>query len=876
LHHRGPALLVHGESSAAASAAREPVRARTAANTPMADDDENLDIDYDEEEEEDEDVLPMSVYPEEVADTPNAKLMRISQTDLIEQADSYRANTPKEDIMLMYLRKFEQQFANLHPKRRMPMLAPRNECGMRKFICTTLRPTQLPYQDVYDYDKCAQFVAGYIRYEPLELAGQLPQHMPSPSATLFWQAGDCFDMAQVLCSMLLGVGYDAYVVSGYAPATITRCDQTSTSVASDTGPAAPPAVEPPPPSKYAIKPRTVLKSTFLENKEAREAAARDKAAGPKEVVVDQEALAAAEAEELDDLKGKRVHAWVVVLPGKRMLEQLVFIEPSTGNCVSADACPYYGVETLWNATNYWVNMQGKDMAAAKLDFDMSDTRNWEGLLYDSTASMGMGDGDGDDDGMPGGGGKHEEEAEVNDKLVLADMPPSWVTRLHVPRDLFQNGCPNGYKRTTYRKGEIEHYAPYSREDGLISKVTIYDDIERTEVAETRETFANRKDKLYKRVVAGETSHEYFEPGRPKALKEHILIEGVRRELHFYSSAKLDGLVKRVEEFGKKTLMEFDGSNSPLIYRSVSFLDGEAMSADIAPDKNIRKMAEKFRRSPELDAEEDVAKRCFELAAGMIKVRYHYGEDRVTASSRAYAKDGSGHSIVQVNSFSRQPTDAQMLDEFTKLQAAERECINQIRDYDRQTKEILKQREREEEAIEEAAREAAQLEPGAKPPVPQHLTVSVYDTARSKLANEEEEEDDKSQVPHDYLTPFLQEPIGVTDPPLIREDALQAREACLRSLKDRLVERANIVQSRLDEENQALSKRQAAFQRNRDHMDPSDEQEYERYCQEAMFRIQILEQRLDRHTELSLQKYAEMDARLHDDPRLVNLKLGGTR
>ena len=55
--------------------------------------------------------------------------------------------------------------------------------------------------------------------------------------------------------------------------------------------------------------------------------------------------------------------------------------------------------------------------------------------------------------------------------------------------------------------------------------------------------------------------------------------------------------------------------------------------------------------------------------------------------------------------------------------------------------------------------------------------------------------------------------------------------------------------------------------------PSEEAEYERYCQEAMFRIQILEQRLDRHTELSLQKYAEMDARLRDDPRLVNLKLG---
>ena len=153
----------------------------------MADEDEDVDLDLEEEEEED-DFLPSS-FPEEIADTPNAKLMRISQTEMIMEPEAYRTNTPKEEIMLTYLRKFEQQFANMHPKRRLPILAPRNECGMRKFICTTLRPTQLPYQDVYDYDKCAAFVAGYIRYEPLELAGQLPQHMPSPSATLLWQAG---------------------------------------------------------------------------------------------------------------------------------------------------------------------------------------------------------------------------------------------------------------------------------------------------------------------------------------------------------------------------------------------------------------------------------------------------------------------------------------------------------------------------------------------------------------------------------------------------------------------------------------------------------------------------------------------------------------
>ena len=147
---------------------------------------------------------------------------------------------------------------------------------------------------------------------------------------------------------------------------------------------------------------------------------------------------------------------------------------------------------------------------------MADTRNWEGLLHDPTASsMGGVDEDDGGDGLVTGA-QPEEEEEVNDKLVLADMPPSWVTRLHVPRDLFQNGCPNGYKQTTYRKGTIEHFAPYSREDGLVTRITIFDDVERTEVAETRQVFANRKDKLAKRIVQGaKTTHEFFDPGRPK-------------------------------------------------------------------------------------------------------------------------------------------------------------------------------------------------------------------------------------------------------------------------------------------------------------------------------------------------------------------------
>ena len=40
-------------------------------------------------------------------------------------------------------------------------------------------------------------------------------------------------------------------------------------------------------------------------------------------------------------------------------------------------------------------------------------------------------------------------------------------------------------------------------------------------------------------------------------------------------------------------------------------------------------------------------------------------------------------LNQVDPFSRPPTEAQMLEEFTKLQTAERECMNEFRDAERQ-------------------------------------------------------------------------------------------------------------------------------------------------------------------------------------------------
>ncbi len=52
-------------------------------------------------------LAPVDSFYEEVADTPNDKLLRVSQVDLMQQPDEYRTNTAKEELMLEYVRNFE-------------------------------------------------------------------------------------------------------------------------------------------------------------------------------------------------------------------------------------------------------------------------------------------------------------------------------------------------------------------------------------------------------------------------------------------------------------------------------------------------------------------------------------------------------------------------------------------------------------------------------------------------------------------------------------------------------------------------------------------------------------------------------------------------
>lgn len=266
----------------------------------------------------------------------------------------------------------------------------------------------------------------YITFEPLENPLHPPAHLPSPHSVLAWQAGDAFDAALLLASLLLGAGFDAFVVVGYAPRAVTLRDlrgedcplvgahQAAAGDAAGVAGAVPGAgpkgrpgqegaaavgtapagtkqqhaasEEPGKRKKYQLRPRPAFTSKVVEAEEAAAAAeaavaaaeAAAAAAAMATAVADGEAGRASEAavaalrrssiasmasaaeapldpalpgdaeasgaaeegEEEPRGRSKRVHAWVLVLPGRREVR-------GWGPHAQAPSLPYGVLHPAW-------------------------------------------------------------------------------------------------------------------------------------------------------------------------------------------------------------------------------------------------------------------------------------------------------------------------------------------------------------------------------------------------------------------------------------------------------------------------------------------------------------------------------------------------
>ena len=277
---------------------------------------------------------------------------------------SYSTNSTKEELCMEYVNSFLDQYTNVYPKRVIPYMIAENECGVPKFICSTLRPTQLQYSEIYDMHECAIFLAGYMQYEPLDPPTQPPSVLPSPCQSLDWHTGDSFDMAQILCSALIGFGYDAFVVNGYAPKYITSQDQTNTQcplvagLDKDTHPGKKDSTSNQVGEDVDENPYKPPDNEIRESKYLAMEREKKRLEGLDSFILWSETEG---APDVPPSQGndpvKRVHAWVLVRAGPRDVRTHTFLEPSTGRAYPVSNSPYLGIEAIWNKNNFWVNVE---------------------------------------------------------------------------------------------------------------------------------------------------------------------------------------------------------------------------------------------------------------------------------------------------------------------------------------------------------------------------------------------------------------------------------------------------------------------------------------------------------------------------------------
>ena len=116
------------------------------------------------------------------------------------------------------------QFKFLY-KTRMPLLlCPLNENSVAKFVCTTIKPTILKNKILLNYTETTEFVFDFINYKKLDKFNELPIRINSPKEILETRVGNSFEISTLLVSLLIGIGYDAYVVSGYASRELCNAD----------------------------------------------------------------------------------------------------------------------------------------------------------------------------------------------------------------------------------------------------------------------------------------------------------------------------------------------------------------------------------------------------------------------------------------------------------------------------------------------------------------------------------------------------------------------------------------------------------------------------------------------------------------------------
>ena len=444
-------------------------------------------------------------------------------------SQSYLSNSPQEVECLKHLDSVASTILSSSNSRQQSagLLSARNEHGTLKALPTYLRPTLFPHPNLYDLKDLLRFVFRHVKHERLEETPQQDDEdelsasaittitIASPNQTLVWRAGDSLDQSTLLASLLLGAGYDAYVVVGTAPEWLRRGSTDSLRV--DGGEV----------GDWGGGFDACSVNTNSSNNNIYGWRGMPFTEVP---IVDDDGSQGGSQEGL--------HAWVMVRPGRRCDVDVdesddngdespctldgastVFADPAVGRIWPAeDTLPYASIQTFFNQSNQWVNVgPPTDDENIKMPsyVDLEDDKLWRPVYG------------------------------IEDADASSIRPPSWAEKIQMPVPF----PPEEHRVELYDKAKLE--LSTSSSNTSFAKLTRYEDEERMEETESIEVFRGRSDHLLRRhtrTISNQTFSEIFSEFHPLGLRRWSETLGVERTIEFHPRIRTDGLVCRRENY----------------------------------------------------------------------------------------------------------------------------------------------------------------------------------------------------------------------------------------------------------------------------------------------------------------------------------------
>lgn len=175
------------------------------------------------------------------------------------------------------------------------------------------------------------------------------------------------------------------------------------------------------------------------------------------------------------------------------------------------------------------------------------------------------------------------------------MPPPWSPKLHIKKEKYDEICPKGEKTVFYKKCKVEFFSDCKQVDGLVQRITIYEDYKKLITKEIRSYYRFRRDKLILRrrfPYEFKTIEHYEQSEKTNNWKKMIQVDDRYRKIYYYHHRNKDGLIYREEQILKKTFEIYKNREDKLIYRSVTFAEDQRdineTTDQLVDDANIKR------------------------------------------------------------------------------------------------------------------------------------------------------------------------------------------------------------------------------------------------------------------------------------------------